>query len=50
MSLASLRTIALIVIASLALSACAQTGETVRNNPKTTWGGMLGAAGGGLIA
>jgi surface antigen len=50
MSLASLRTIALIVIASFGLSACAQTGETVRNNPKTTWGGMLGAAGGGLIA
>jgi surface antigen len=50
MSLASLRTIALAVIVTLALSACAQTGETVRNNPKTTWGGMLGAAGGGLIA
>ena len=50
MSLASLRTIALIVIVALGLSACAQTGETVKNNPKATWGGMLGAAGGGLIA
>jgi surface antigen len=50
MSLTTLRTITLIVIVALGLSACAQTGETVRNNPKTTMGGMLGAAGGGLIA
>jgi surface antigen len=50
MSLATLRTITCIVIIALSLSACAQTGETVRNNPKTTMGGMLGAAGGGLIA
>jgi len=50
MSLKTLRTISLIVIAALGLSACAQTGETVKNNPKTTMGGMLGAAGGGLIA
>lgn len=50
MSLAILRTIALIVIIALGLSGCAETGETVRNNPKTTMGGMLGAAGGGLIA
>jgi surface antigen len=50
MSLAILRTIALVSIAALALSGCAQTGEAVKNNPKTTMGGMLGAAGGGLIA
>jgi surface antigen len=50
MSLNALRTIAALTIAALLLSACAQTGETVRNNPKTTMGGMLGAAGGGLIA
>jgi surface antigen len=50
MSLAKLRAIALVVIAALGLSGCAQTGEAVRNNPKTTLGGMLGAAGGGLIA
>jgi surface antigen len=50
MSLSILRTIAVLTIAALLLSACAQTGETVRNNPKTTMGGMLGAAGGGLIA
>ena len=50
MSLTTLRTITLIVIVALGLSACAQTGETVKNNPKTTWGGMLGAAGGGLLA
>jgi surface antigen len=50
MSLTTLRTITLIAIVALGLSACAQTGETVRNNPKTTMGGMLGAAGGGLIA
>lgn len=50
MSLAILRTIALIVIIALGLSGCAETGETVRNNPRTTMGGMLGAAGGGLIA
>ena len=50
MSLAILRTIALIVIIALGLSACAQTGEAVANNPKTTMGGMLGAASGGLIA
>ena len=41
MSLAILRTIALIVIIALGLSACAQTGEAVANNPKTTMGGML---------
>jgi surface antigen len=50
MSLATLRTIALVVVVALGLSACAQTGEAVRDNPKTTLGGMLGAAGGGLIA
>ncbi len=50
MSLIALKTIALLAIAALLLSGCAQTGETVKNNPKTTWGGMLGAAGGGLIA
>ena len=50
MSLSALRTISVLAIAALLLSACAQTGETVKNNPKTTWGGMLGAAGGGLIA
>ena len=44
------RTIAVVAIVTLLLSGCAQTGETVKNNPKTTWGGMLGAAGGGLIA
>ena len=50
MSLITLRTIAVFIIVTLLLSACAQTGETVRNNPKATAGGMLGAAGGGLIA
>jgi surface antigen len=50
MSLAILRTTALIVVVALGLGGCAQTGETVKNNPKTTMGGMLGAAGGGLIA
>jgi surface antigen len=50
MSLNALRTISVLAIAALLLSGCAQTGETVRNNPKTTMGGMLGAAGGGLIA
>ena len=50
MSLAILRTTALIVVVALGLSGCAQTGEAVKNNPKTTMGGMLGAAGGGLIA
>ena len=49
MSLTTLRTIAVFIIVTLLLSACAQTGETVRNNPKATMGGMLGAAGGGLI-
>jgi surface antigen len=50
MSKTTLRTIALLVIIALELGGCAQTGETVRNNPKTTMGGMLGAASGGLIA
>lgn len=50
MSLSALRTIALLAIAALLLGGCAQMGETARNNPKATWGGMLGAAGGGLIA
>jgi surface antigen len=50
MTTSTLKTIALLVIVTFGLSACAQTGETVRNNPKTTWGGMLGAASGGLIA
>jgi len=50
MSLSALKTISVLTIATLLLSGCAQTGETVKNNPKTTWGGMLGAAGGGLIA
>jgi surface antigen len=50
MSKATLRTTAFIVIIALGLSGCAQTGEAVSNNPKTTMGGMLGAASGGLIA
>lgn len=50
MSSIGLRTISLLVILTWLLGACAQTGETVRNNPKTTMGGMLGAASGGLIA
>jgi len=50
MSLASLRTIAVVVAVAVGLSACAQTGEAVGNNPKTTMGGLLGAASGGLIA
>ena len=50
MSSTTLRTVALLAIVTFGLAACAQTGETVRNNPKTTWGGMLGAASGGLIA
>jgi surface antigen len=50
MSPSALRTIALLAIATLLLGACAQMGETAKNNPKATWGGMLGAAGGGLIA
>ncbi|MBW2494548.1 MAG: hypothetical protein JRE43_07325 [Deltaproteobacteria bacterium] len=50
MSPATLRTVSLAVILALGLSACAQTGEAVRDNPKTTMGGMLGAASGGLIA
>jgi len=41
--------IVVLAIVALLLSGCAQTGQTVRNNPKTTMGGMLGAAGGGLI-
>jgi len=42
--------IVVLAIVALLLSGCAQTGQTVRNNPKTTMGGMLGAASGGLIA
>ncbi len=44
------RTIAVLVGVALLMSGCAQTGETIRDNPKTTMGGMLGAASGGLIA
>jgi len=50
MSLTAPRPIALVVIIALGFSGCAQTGETIRDNPKTTMGGMLGAASGGLIA
>jgi len=50
MSLTAPRAIALVVIIALGFSGCAQTGETIRDNPKTTMGGMLGAASGGLIA
>ena len=50
MSTTTRRTIALLVIIAFGLAACAETGQAVRNNPKTTWGGMLGAASGGLIA
>lgn len=44
------KVIALLVVSTFVLGGCAQTGQTVRNNPKATLGGMLGAAGGGLIA
>jgi surface antigen len=50
MSTTILRTTALLGSIALLSSACAQTGETIRDNPKTTLGGMLGAASGGLIA
>ncbi len=50
MSSTTSKTTALIVVLAFALAACAETGQAVRNNPKTTWGGMLGAASGGLIA
>ncbi len=50
MSTTPRRAIALLAVVTFGLAACAETGQTVRNNPKTTWGGMLGAAGGGLIA
>lgn len=44
------KAIALLALAALVLGGCAQTGQTIRDNPKTTLGGMLGAASGGLIA
>lgn len=50
MSLATPRTAALVVVVALGLSVCAQTGEPVRDNPKTTLGGILGVAGSGSIA
>ncbi len=50
MSLTTTRTIALAAALALALSACASTGEAVKDNPKTTMGGVLGASSGGLIA
>ena len=37
------------MIVAVAASGCASTGETVRNNPKATTGGLLGATAGGLI-
>ena len=42
--------IALLALVTFALGGCAQTGQAVRDDPKTTMGGMLGAASGGLIA
>ena len=50
MSATTLRMTALLVITAFGLAACAESGQAVRNNPKTTMGGMLGAASGGLIA
>lgn len=50
MSVTATKFIALLVLVAFVFGGCAQTGETVRNNPKTAWGGMLGAASGGLIA
>jgi surface antigen len=44
------KTVAVALLAVLFLGGCAQTGETIRDNPKATTGGLLGAAGGGLIA
>ena len=49
MRVAIFRTVASVLLVVM-LSGCAQTGQGIANNPKTTMGGMLGAAGGGLIA
>ena len=49
MSRSILRTVAALLIVAVAASGCAATGETVRNNPKATTGGLLGATAGGLI-
>lgn len=48
MRVAILRTTSALLLIVM-LSGCAQTGQGIANNPKTTMGGMLGAAGGGLI-
>jgi surface antigen len=48
MRVAFFRTIAAVLLVVM-LASCAQTGQSIANNPKTTMGGMLGAAGGGLI-
>jgi len=50
MSQVNVKAVALVASVALGLSGCAQTGQTIHDNPKTTMGGMLGAAGGGLIA
>lgn len=42
------RVLACVLSLSL-LTACQQIGQGIADNPKTTLGGMLGAAGGGLI-
>jgi surface antigen len=42
------RTIAVAMLV-VTLGSCAQVGQGISNNPKATMGGMLGAAGGGLI-
>jgi len=47
---ATRRTVAAMLLLAFALGGCAATGEAIRDNPKTTMGGMLGAASGGLIA
>jgi hypothetical protein len=48
MRVAILRPISAVLLVVM-LGGCAQTGQTIANNPKATMGGMLGAAGGGLI-
>ena len=48
MRVAIFRTIAVAMLVVM-LSSCAQTGQGIADNPKATMGGMLGAAGGGLI-
>ena len=49
MRVAILRSISAVMLIVM-LAGCAQTGQSIADNPKTTLGGMLGAAGGGLIA